>query len=50
MNRVSFGPFVFRACMKAFVDIVDGLARDYAGLSNTLTSAEIRKYLRSEHE
>jgi 2-methylisocitrate lyase-like PEP mutase family enzyme len=25
INRVSFGPFIFRSCLKKFTDIVDGL-------------------------
>jgi 2-methylisocitrate lyase-like PEP mutase family enzyme len=52
INRVSFGPFVFRSCLRKFVDIVEGLRADgdYASLSNLMSGAEISEYLRSEHE
>jgi 2-methylisocitrate lyase-like PEP mutase family enzyme len=52
INRVSFGPFVFRSCMRKFADIVEGLRSDgdYAGLGNPMSRAEVAEYLRSEHE
>ena len=52
INRVSFGPFVFRSCLRKFVDIVEGLRTngDYASLGNPLSRAEVAEYLRSEHE
>jgi 2-methylisocitrate lyase-like PEP mutase family enzyme len=52
INRVSFGPFVFRSCLKKFVDIVEDLRADgdYASLSDLMSGAEVSEYLRSEHE
>src|SRR5262245_5736797 len=52
INRVSFGPFVFRSCLRKFVDIVEGLRAngDYAGLGNPMSREEIFEYLVSEHE
>jgi hypothetical protein len=52
INRVSFGPYVFRSCLRKFVDIIEGLRADgdYAGLSNLMSPAEVSEYLRSEHE
>jgi len=52
INRVSFGPFVFRSCLRRFVDIVEGLRSggDYASLSDEVSRAEIAEYLQSGHE
>src|SRR5262249_6469022 len=52
INRVSFGPFVFRSCLRKFVDIVEGLSDngDYASLGNLMSRDEVSEYLRSEHE
>jgi 2-methylisocitrate lyase-like PEP mutase family enzyme len=52
INRVSFGPFVFRSCLRKFVDIVEGLRTnsDYASLSNPMSRAEVDEYLLNEHE
>jgi 2-methylisocitrate lyase-like PEP mutase family enzyme len=52
INRVSFGPFVFRSCLRKFVDIVEGLGADgdYASLGNLMSREEVSEYLRSEHE
>jgi 2-methylisocitrate lyase-like PEP mutase family enzyme len=52
INRVSFGPFVFRSCLRKFVDIVEGLSADgdYANLGNLMSREEVSEYLRSEHE
>ncbi|MCW8812286.1 MAG: isocitrate lyase/phosphoenolpyruvate mutase family protein [Ignavibacteriaceae bacterium] len=51
INRVSFGPFVFRSCLKKFSDIVDELAElgsyDSFG-SNTFSFDEAAKFLREE--
>ncbi|MCI0662097.1 MAG: isocitrate lyase/phosphoenolpyruvate mutase family protein [Acidobacteria bacterium] len=51
INRVSFGPFVFRAVLRKFVEIVDDLRTnsDYSSLSNPLSRAEIAEYLLNEH-
>jgi 2-methylisocitrate lyase-like PEP mutase family enzyme len=52
VNRVSFGPYVFRACVKKFADIAEGLRNDgdYAGISDAMSREEIVEYLRSEPE
>jgi 2-methylisocitrate lyase-like PEP mutase family enzyme len=52
INRVSFGPFVFRSCLKKFVDIVEGLAADgdYASLGKLMSRDEVSEFLRSGHE
>jgi 2-methylisocitrate lyase-like PEP mutase family enzyme len=52
INRVSFGPFIFRSCLRKFVDIVEGLrtSSDYASLSNPMSRAEVAEYLQSGHE
>lgn len=52
INRVSFGPFVFRSCLRKFVDIIEGLSAngDYAGLGDLMSRAEVSEYLRSGHE
>jgi 2-methylisocitrate lyase-like PEP mutase family enzyme len=51
INRVSFGPFVFRSCLRKFLEIVEELHTnsDYASL-NPLSRAEINEYLLSGHE
>jgi 2-methylisocitrate lyase-like PEP mutase family enzyme len=47
VNRVSFGPFVHRALMKQFVDIVDAVMkeRDASGIKGMLTKNQIAEYL-----
>jgi 2-methylisocitrate lyase-like PEP mutase family enzyme len=52
INRVSFGPFVFRSCLRKFVDIVEGLSAngDYANLGNLMSRDEVSEFLRSGHE
>jgi 2-methylisocitrate lyase-like PEP mutase family enzyme len=52
IERVSFGPFVFRSCLRKFVDIVEGLLTggDYSSLGNPVSRAEVAEYLLSEHE
>lgn len=52
VNRVSFGPFVFRSCLRKFVDIVEGLRADgdYAALSNPMSRAEVAEFLSSGSE
>jgi 2-methylisocitrate lyase-like PEP mutase family enzyme len=52
IDRVSFGPFVFRSCLRKFVDIVEGLLTDgdYSSLGNPVSRAEVAEYLLSEHE
>ena len=52
INRVSFGPFVFRACLKQFVDIVEdiGTKGDHACLGNMLSGGQVAAYLLIENE
>ncbi len=52
INRVSFGPFVFRACLKQFVDIVEDIRTkgDYACLGNMLSGEQVAAYLLNENE
>jgi len=52
INRVSFGPFIFRSCLKKFVDIVEDLraSSDYASLNNPMSRAEVAEFLLNEHE
>ena len=53
VNRVSFGPLLFRSCLRKFADIVDALARgDGYGCfgDEMLTRAEVAAYLREARE
>jgi 2-methylisocitrate lyase-like PEP mutase family enzyme len=52
INRVSFGPHVFRSCLKKFVDIVEGLraSGDYTSFGNTLSRALVAEFLIDGHE
>ena len=52
VNRVSFGPFVFRSCLRKFVDIAADLMStgDYASFSDMLSKTETEAYVRDEHE
>ena len=52
VNRVSFGPYVFRSCLRRFVEIVESLRtqNDYASFGDMLSGAEVAEYLRSERE
>ncbi|PYX25400.1 MAG: isocitrate lyase/phosphoenolpyruvate mutase family protein [Acidobacteria bacterium] len=52
VNRVSFGPYLFRSCTRKFADIVDGLltAGDYFSFSDMMSRAEIGEYLLTGHE
>jgi 2-methylisocitrate lyase-like PEP mutase family enzyme len=47
VNRVSFGPYVFRACLKKFVDIIVDLQQngDCTCLNETMTAAQVREFL-----
>ena len=53
INRVSFGPFIFRSCMKKFVDIIESLHKmesyDCFG-ANMMSRAEQNIFLIGEHE
>ncbi len=53
INRVSFGPFIFRSCLRKFADIADALARSesYECFSREMMSnSEAATYLTSERE
>lgn len=52
VNRVSFGAFVFRACLRAFVDTVDSVAAGggYDCLAGMMTSGEAGNFLREGRE
>ena len=53
INRISFGPFVFRSCIQKFIGIADELQAmgNYDCFSSkTLSGAEIQKFLRDERE
>lgn len=52
VNRVSFGPFVFRACLRKFVQIAE-ILRDggaYSCFDDMLSRAEVAEYLRENKE
>jgi 2-methylisocitrate lyase-like PEP mutase family enzyme len=52
VNRVSFGPFVFRSCLRTFVNIADSLKGDdgYACLAEMVSFDEAAKFLGDERE
>jgi len=52
INRVSFGPFVFRAWLRQFVDMADGLREggNFAVLGHVLSGSEEATFLRTRHE
>ena len=53
INRVSFGPFIFRSCLRKFADIADELVRSesYECFSREMmSSSEAATYLASEPE
>ncbi|HEY7088770.1 MAG TPA: isocitrate lyase/phosphoenolpyruvate mutase family protein [Tepidisphaeraceae bacterium] len=52
VNRVSFGPFVFRTCLAKFVEIVDAVGRvdGYAYLKDMMPGPEAAKFLRAGRE
>ena len=48
ITRVSFGPFIFRSCLKKFADIADALieGEDYASWADSIMpSGESKEYL-----
>ena len=53
INRVSFGPFIFRSMLKKFSDIVDEIAAlgsyDSFG-KNSFTFDDVQKFLKQENE
>lgn len=52
VNRLSFGPFVFRSCLGRFVDIAERLRADtgHVCLPDMLSGAEVGSYLLGESE
>jgi 2-methylisocitrate lyase-like PEP mutase family enzyme len=52
INRVSFGPFVFRACLARFAQIADALKSDagYSSLADMMPREEATQYLRGDPE
>ena len=53
INRVTFGPFIFRSALKKFVNIIEELGdlRGYESFSDdTYSFDEALKYLREEKE
>ena len=52
VNRVSFGPFVFRSCLRKFIDITETLMKqgDYSCFSDMLSKAETGEYLADGNE
>jgi 2-methylisocitrate lyase-like PEP mutase family enzyme len=52
VNRLSFGPFIFRSLLRKFLDIAETLqdSGDYACFSDMLSRAETGEYLLSGYE
>ncbi len=50
VNRVSFGPFIFRSCVRKFKDIASVLTGDYSCFSDMMSRAEVGEYLLTGHE
>jgi 2-methylisocitrate lyase-like PEP mutase family enzyme len=52
VNRVSFGPYIFRSLIRKFVDIADVLLTtgDYSCFSDMMSRAEIGEYLLAGRE
>ena len=52
VNRVSFGPFIFRSCTRKFADIVNLLRTtgDYSCFGDMMSRAEIGEYLLTGNE
>jgi len=52
INRISFGPYVFRSCLKKFADIAEGLRNDgdYGAVRDLMSREQIAEYLRNEPE
>jgi 2-methylisocitrate lyase-like PEP mutase family enzyme len=52
VNRVSFGPFVFRALLRTFVNIADALVnqKDTSGMKGMLSRREVAEYLLDDPE
>jgi 2-methylisocitrate lyase-like PEP mutase family enzyme len=52
INRVSFGPYIFRSLIRKFAEIADVLLTtgDYSCFSDMMSRAEVGEYLLREHE
>jgi 2-methylisocitrate lyase-like PEP mutase family enzyme len=52
INRVSFGPYIFRSLLRKFADIADVFLTtgDYSCFSDMMSRAEVGEYLLREHE
>jgi 2-methylisocitrate lyase-like PEP mutase family enzyme len=52
VNRVSFGPFVFRSVLRKFVEISEAVMAnaDYSIFGEVMTDAQVGEFLRSELE
>jgi 2-methylisocitrate lyase-like PEP mutase family enzyme len=47
VNRVSYGPFVFRSCLRKFEEITDSMLRqkDHSGIGDMLSKTDTEEYL-----
>jgi len=47
VNRVSYGPYVFRSCLRRFVEVAGTLLarRDHSGIGDMLSKADAEEYL-----
>jgi len=52
VNRVSFGPFVFRSLLRKFVEIAEAVMvnGDYSILGEVMTDAQVSEFLRTDPE
>jgi len=52
VNRVSFGPFVFRSVLRKFVEIAEAVMAnaDYSIFGEVMTDAQVSEFLRTEPE
>jgi 2-methylisocitrate lyase-like PEP mutase family enzyme len=52
VNRVSFGPFVFRSVLRKFVEISEAVMAnaDYSIFGEVMTDAQVSEFLRTEPE
>jgi len=52
VNRVSFGPFVFRSVLRKFVEIAEAVMAnaDYSIFGEIMTDAQVSEFLRTEPE
>lgn len=52
INRVSFGPYVFRSCLQHLASTLDALGRQegYESLGGMMSGGEVRRFVSSEPE